>query len=74
MGVISWLISGLLIGAIARLVFPGKQGYGLFPTMGLGIAGALLGGWLGTYIILPSFLLSVIGACIVIWLIEAFAK
>lgn len=71
MDIISWVLSGLLIGAIARLIFPGKQAYGFFGTIGVGIAGAIVGGWLGTFIVLPSFLLSLMGACILIYLLEA---
>ena len=47
MGFIGFLILGLLAGAIAKLILPGKQGGGWFITLILGVVGALLGGWLG---------------------------
>ncbi|ANG85051.1 GlsB/YeaQ/YmgE family stress response membrane protein [Microbacterium aurantiacum] len=47
MGFIGFLILGLLAGAIAKLILPGKQGGGWFITLILGVLGALLGGWLG---------------------------
>ncbi|MDJ1113717.1 GlsB/YeaQ/YmgE family stress response membrane protein [Microbacterium dauci] len=47
MGFIAFLILGLIAGAIAKLILPGKQGGGWFVTLILGVVGALLGGWLG---------------------------
>ncbi|MEB4613716.1 GlsB/YeaQ/YmgE family stress response membrane protein [Leucobacter sp. M11] len=47
MGFFSFLILGLVAGAIAKLILPGKQGGGWFVTLLLGVVGAMLGGWLG---------------------------
>ncbi len=47
MGFLSFLILGLIAGAIAKLILPGKQGGGWFVTLLLGVVGAMLGGWLG---------------------------
>lgn len=47
MGFIGFLLLGLIAGAIAKLILPGNQGGGWFVTLLLGVAGALLGGWLG---------------------------
>lgn len=47
MGFFSFLILGLIAGAIAKLLLPGKQGGGWFVTLLLGVIGAMLGGWLG---------------------------
>ncbi|MCX6470576.1 GlsB/YeaQ/YmgE family stress response membrane protein [Williamsia herbipolensis] len=44
--VISAVIGGLIIGALARLVLPGKQNIGVIMTIVLGILGALIGSWL----------------------------
>jgi uncharacterized membrane protein YeaQ/YmgE (transglycosylase-associated protein family) len=44
---IIWIIVGLVAGALAKLIMPGKQGGGFFATMILGIVGALLGGLIG---------------------------
>lgn len=54
MGIFSWIILGLIAGALAKLLMPGKDGGGIFITMGLGIAGAFVGGWLGSFFGLGS--------------------
>ncbi|WP_151773425.1 GlsB/YeaQ/YmgE family stress response membrane protein [Streptomyces abyssomicinicus] len=46
MGVIAWLVLGLLAGAIAKAVLPGRDPGGCLGTTAIGIAGAFLGGWL----------------------------
>ena len=46
-GVLGWIIFGLIVGAIAKLVMPGRDPGGWIVTILLGIAGALLGGWIG---------------------------
>ena len=48
MGILSWIILGLIAGALAKWLMPGKDGGGLFITMALGIAGAFVGGYLGS--------------------------
>ncbi|MCX4816290.1 MULTISPECIES: GlsB/YeaQ/YmgE family stress response membrane protein [unclassified Streptomyces] len=50
MGIIAWIIIGLLAGAIAKLLMPGKDPGGIIVTMLIGIVGGLLGGWLGKVI------------------------
>ncbi len=47
MGFFGFLILGLLAGAIAKLIIPGRQSGGWFVTLILGVLGAFLGGWLG---------------------------
>ncbi len=47
MGFIGYLILGLIAGAIAKLILPGKQGGGWLITLLLGVAGAFLGGFIG---------------------------
>ncbi len=75
MGFFGFLILGLLAGAIAKLILPGKQGGGWFVTLLLGIVGALLGGWLGGLIFnvnlneffsLSTWLLAIGGSIIVL--------
>jgi uncharacterized membrane protein YeaQ/YmgE (transglycosylase-associated protein family) len=46
-GVIGWIIFGVIVGAIAKLLMPGRDPGGFIVTMLLGIAGALVGGFLG---------------------------
>ncbi|MEJ2621644.1 MAG: GlsB/YeaQ/YmgE family stress response membrane protein, partial [Candidatus Thiodiazotropha sp.] len=45
----SWVILGLIAGALAKWIMPGKDGGGIFITMLLGIAGALVGGYIGEF-------------------------
>ncbi|SKA85467.1 Uncharacterized membrane protein YeaQ/YmgE, transglycosylase-associated protein family [Prosthecobacter debontii] len=48
MGIISWIILGLLAGLIAKSIMPGKDPGGCLVTILLGIVGASVGGWIGT--------------------------
>jgi uncharacterized membrane protein YeaQ/YmgE (transglycosylase-associated protein family) len=48
MGIISWVIFGFVAGTIARLIHPGRDPGGCLITILLGIAGALVGGYVGT--------------------------
>jgi uncharacterized membrane protein YeaQ/YmgE (transglycosylase-associated protein family) len=48
MGVISWIIFGLIAGTVARLVHPGRDPGGCLVTIALGIGGAFVGGYIGT--------------------------
>jgi len=50
MGLFSWIVFGLIAGGIAKFIMPGKDPGGCLATSLLGIAGALLGGGLGTYL------------------------
>ncbi|WP_037671405.1 GlsB/YeaQ/YmgE family stress response membrane protein [Streptomyces griseus] len=50
MGIIAWIFIGLLAGAIAKALMPGKDPGGIIITMLIGIAGGLLGGFLGKVI------------------------
>ncbi|TWU21469.1 hypothetical protein Pla52o_36550 [Novipirellula galeiformis] len=45
--ILGWMLAGLVIGAIARLLIPGRQELGLFRTMVLGIVGSFVGGFVG---------------------------
>lgn len=49
MGVFSWIIMGLIVGVLAKLIMPGNDPGGFIVTILLGIAGALLGGFLGSF-------------------------
>jgi uncharacterized membrane protein YeaQ/YmgE (transglycosylase-associated protein family) len=46
-GVLGWIVFGLIVGVIAKLLMPGRDPGGFIVTMLLGVAGALLGGWIG---------------------------
>ncbi|WAH97121.1 GlsB/YeaQ/YmgE family stress response membrane protein [Arthrobacter sp. MMS18-M83] len=47
MGFFGFLLLGLIAGAIAKLIIPGRQGGGWLITLVLGVVGAILGGWIG---------------------------
>ena len=47
MGILGWIVFGLIVGAIAKLLMPGRDPGGIIVTMVLGIVGALLGGFIG---------------------------
>ena len=46
-GILGWIVFGLIIGAVAKLVMPGKDPGGIIVTMLLGIVGAIFGGFVG---------------------------
>ena len=48
MGIIAWIVLGLGAGLLANMLIPGKRSQGLIITCLIGVAGALLGGWLAT--------------------------
>jgi uncharacterized membrane protein YeaQ/YmgE (transglycosylase-associated protein family) len=48
MGIISWIVLGLVAGILAKTIMPGKDPGGFIVTTIIGIAGAILGGWIGT--------------------------
>ena len=48
MGILSWIVLGLIVGALAKWLMPGKDPGGLIVTMLIGIAGAFIGGFLGS--------------------------
>lgn len=78
---IGFIIAGLIIGALARLVKPGKQNLGWIATLLLGLAGSVIGGliasWLGTGDIFElnvlGFILAVIAAVALIGVAEGMA-
>jgi uncharacterized membrane protein YeaQ/YmgE (transglycosylase-associated protein family) len=50
MGILSWILLGLIAGALAKFIMPGKDPGGLIVTILIGIAGAIIGGFLGSFI------------------------
>jgi uncharacterized membrane protein YeaQ/YmgE (transglycosylase-associated protein family) len=48
MGIFSWILMGLIVGFIAKVIMPGKDPGGFIVTILLGIAGAFLGGYIGS--------------------------
>jgi uncharacterized membrane protein YeaQ/YmgE (transglycosylase-associated protein family) len=84
-GHIIWIVVlGLIVGAIARLIVPGKHNIGLIMTAVLGIVGAYVGGTLGSLVFPPhqfditppvkhSFLGALVGAVILLWVYRLVA-
>ena len=67
MGIIGFLIAGLIIGALARLLMPGKQKIGLLWTLALGLAGSVIGGTIANAIGTGDIWeLNVIGFCVAV--------
>ena len=54
MGILSWIVLGLIVGIIAKFFMPGKDPGGIFITIILGIAGAFVGGFIGSALGLGS--------------------
>ena len=73
-GVIGWIIFGLIVGIVAKLLMPGRDPGGIIITMALGIAGALLGGFLGRTLGWygenepAGFLMSLVDAVLLLWI------
>lgn len=74
MGILAWILMGLIVGVLAKLVMPGRDPGGFIVTILLGIAGAFVGGFIGTALglgtvtgfNLGSFLLAIGGAVILL--------
>ena len=50
MGIISWLVLGLIVGVLAKWIMPGEDPGGFIVTILIGIAGAFLGGFIGSFV------------------------
>jgi len=75
-----WILFGLVVGALAKLVMPGNDPGGIIVTILLGIAGSLLGGFLGRMLGLydrgeaAGFLMSLVGAVVLLALYRQFVR
>ena len=74
MEILSWILFGLVVGALAKLVMPGRDPGGIIVTILIGIAGALLGGFVGRALGWygendgAGFLMSLVGAILLLWI------
>lgn len=76
MGIISWIILGLIVGILAKWFMLGKDGGGFFMTVILGIAGALVGGYISAFFGLGtvtgfnigSLIISILGAMLLLFI------
>ena len=75
MGIIGWIILGLIAGAIAKAILPGTQGGGWLITLVLGVVGALLGGFLasaifgipmGGFFEIRTWIIAILGSIVVL--------
>jgi uncharacterized membrane protein YeaQ/YmgE (transglycosylase-associated protein family) len=77
-GILGWIVFGLVIGALAKLIMPGRDPGGCIITILLGIAGAVVGGWLGRTLGLygpdepAGFLMALVGAVLLLALYRVF--
>jgi uncharacterized membrane protein YeaQ/YmgE (transglycosylase-associated protein family) len=83
MGILAWILLGLVAGVLAKFIMPGRQGGGIILTIVLGIVGALVGGFLGTHVLgigdisgfdLRSIAIAVAGALLVLLLYGLIAR
>ena len=82
--IIAWLVLGIIAGALAKLIMPGKQGGGIVMTIILGIVGAFVGGLIamvipglhqaGSTLAIGSIVLAIIGALVVLFIYGALTK
>jgi uncharacterized membrane protein YeaQ/YmgE (transglycosylase-associated protein family) len=79
MAILGWILFGLVVGALAKFLMPGRDGGGIVLTILLGIVGALLGGFLGRALGLyqpgepAGFVGALVGAILVLFLYRAMA-
>lgn len=73
-GIIGWILFGLVVGIVAKLIMPGKDPGGFIVTILIGIVGALLGGFLGRVLNLyepgqpAGFIGATLGAILLLWI------
>lgn len=72
-GIIGWIVIGLIVGALAKLVMPGRDPGGIFITILIGIVGSMLAGWAGANLFhwyqdgsAPGWIASIIGAVVLL--------
>jgi uncharacterized membrane protein YeaQ/YmgE (transglycosylase-associated protein family) len=79
MGIIGWILFGLVVGIVAKFLMPGRDPGGFIITGALGVVGALLGGFLGKSLGFyregepAGFLMAVVGSIILLLLYRMFA-
>ena len=82
MGILSWILFGLIAGALAKWLMPGEDPGGCIVTMAIGIVGAMLGGWIATMFGMGgisgfdfrSMLVAVLGAVILLGIYRAVKR
>ena len=78
-GILGWIVFGLIVGVVAKFLMPGRDPGGMFVTIALGIAGALVAGFLGRALgwYLPGepagFIMATLGAILLLFMYRRFA-
>ena len=79
-GILGWILFGLVVGALAKLVMPGRDPGGIFVTIILGIVGAVVGGFVGRAMGFygpgqtAGFLMSIAGAILLLAVYRMFTR
>jgi uncharacterized membrane protein YeaQ/YmgE (transglycosylase-associated protein family) len=82
-GIIGWIVLGLVAGAIAKAILPGTQGGGWLITLILGVVGALLGGFIGSAVFgiglenfwsLQTWIVAILGSILVLLIYGLFTR
>lgn len=74
------ILIGLIVGAVAKFLMPGRDPGGFIITILLGIGGSMLANWIGTHLgfygpdAVPGFIASVLGAMLILFLYRTFLK
>jgi uncharacterized membrane protein YeaQ/YmgE (transglycosylase-associated protein family) len=79
-GILGWILFGLIVGALAKVLMPGRDGGGIVVTIVLGVVGSVLGGFLGRAAGFygpnepAGFLMSLVGAVVLLWIYRAVTR
>lgn len=79
MGLLAWIVVGLIAGWLAKIVVPGREPGGFFATMAIGVVGAIVGGWIWNLFGAPgatgvnpgSILVAFVGSVVLLMLYHA---
>ncbi|MBK6281155.1 MAG: GlsB/YeaQ/YmgE family stress response membrane protein [Gammaproteobacteria bacterium] len=82
MGILSWIVMGLIVGVLAKFIMPGKDPGGFVITVALGIGGAFVGGYIGSFLGLgavsginvASIFISTLGAIVLLAVYRTLKK
>ena len=82
MGILSWIVMGLIVGVLAKFIMPGRDPGGFIITVALGIGGAFVGGYIGSFLgigavsgfNLASIFIATLGAIVILFLVGMLRK
>ena len=81
MGILAWIVFGLIVGIVAKWVVPGSGFGGVLGDIIVGIIGAFLGGWIYGFFAhvgvtgfnIPSMVCALVGAVVLLWIVRALS-